>query len=337
MPLFRQEVSLYAAMPGIAAIYGRQVLGTLDERVGRQKEALAEGDADPDAVSTGTWGRLIGFSGHQDGHPLGVYGGGPEFDYTFGAVQIGQDLYSKEYENGQRDNAGLYLAVGQGELDVEHNLFGIRTFKAGENSFDAVSLGGYWTRFGATGWYLDGVVQATWYDMEMTARRGLKDGETDAFGIATSLEGGYPFDLGSGWLVEPQAQLVYQAINVDGFNDGAADIRFDDEDSLAGRIGAKLSRSWTVGGEGGSPREFTVWGRADLWHEFLGDPVTEFSSAIGFIPFTADLGGSWGRVGIGGAFELSSSTTLYGNVNYEHAFDGDAYAWDGKVGLKIKW
>ena len=78
-------------------------------------------------------------------------------------------------------------------------------------------------------------------------------------------------------------------------------------------------------------------GRADVWHEFLGDPVTEFSSAIGFIPFTTDLGGSWGRLGIGGALELSESTTLYGNINHEHAFDGDAYAWDGKIGLKVKW
>ena len=205
-----------------------------------------------------------------------------------------------------------------------------------------MSLGGYWTRFGASGWYLDGVVQATWYDMEMTARRGLREGETDAFGVATSLEGGYPFDLGDGWLLEPQAQLVYQAINVNEFNDGAADVRFDDEDLLAGRIGAKLSRSWAAGDEnassgGAPPREFTLWGRADVWHEFLGDPVTEFSSAIGFIPFTTDLGGSWGRLGIGGALELSESTTLYGNINHEHAFDGDAYAWDGKIGLKVKW
>ena len=24
-------------------------------------------------------------------------------------------------------------------------------------------------------------------------------------------------------------------------------------------------------------------------------------------------------------------------VDYEQAFEGDAYAWDGKIGLKMKW
>ena len=99
--------------------------------------------------------------------PVGIYGGGPAFDYDFGALQTGLDLYRNEYENGQRDNAGLYLAVGQGSAEVEHNLLG-RTFKGGEDDFDAVSVGGYWTRFGENNWYLDGVVQGTWYDMDMT-------------------------------------------------------------------------------------------------------------------------------------------------------------------------
>ena len=328
----------------MAAIYGRHLIGTFDERVGRDAPSIAEGDADPDALTRGTWGRLIGFSGHNEGDPLGIYGGGPSFDYTFGAVQVGLDLYSVEHQNGHLDNAGVYLAVGHGTSDVEHNLLGF-TFKGGEDSFNAVSLGGYWTHFGPEGWYLDGVVQATRYDMDMTARRGLRSGETDAWGLAASLEGGYPFDFGNGWQFEPQAQLVYQALDISAFNDGAADVRFSDEDSLAGRVGAKLSRTWAVGGEdyssgndaGAPPRQFTIWGRADLWSEFLGAPVTEFSSATGFIPFTANLGDNWARLGIGGSFELTDSTTLYGNVNYETDFNNASYAWDGKIGLKVKW
>jgi hypothetical protein len=33
--------------------------------------------------------------------------------------------------------------------------------------------------------------------------------------------------------------------------------------------------------------------RPNLWYEYLGNPKTEFSSADGFIPFRADLGGPW--------------------------------------------
>ena len=109
-----------------------------------------------------------------------------------------------------------------------------------------MSVGGYWTHFGPSDWYLDGVLQATWYDVTMTGRRGLRDGETDGWGLAASLEGGYPFDLGDGWLIEPQAQLIYQAIDLADFNDGAADVRYSDEDSLAGRIGARLARNWDL-------------------------------------------------------------------------------------------
>ena len=90
---------------------------------------------------------LIGYWGHRDGDPVGIYGrDGPAFDFDFGALQTGLDLYRNEYANGQRDNAGLYLAFGHANADVEHNLLG-RTFKGGTDKFDAVSVGGYWTRF----------------------------------------------------------------------------------------------------------------------------------------------------------------------------------------------
>jgi outer membrane autotransporter protein len=332
-PRFRQEVSLYAAMPVMARIYGRKIIDTLHERMGGDAQLLGPGKEN---VHDGAWGRLIGYWGHRDGDPAGILGGGgPEFDYDFGALQTGLDLYRSEYANGQRDNAGLYIAFGRANADVQHNILG-RTFKGGENDFDAVSVGGYWTRFGANNWYLDGVLQGTWYeDMTMTGRRGLRDGETNGFGFAASLEGGYPFQLGGGWQLEPQAQLVYQALDIDDFNDGASDVSYSDTDSLAGRIGARVTQEWDVGGD--AKRKFTFWGRADLWYEFLDDPTTEFSSAAGFIPFTADAGDSWATLGIGAAMQVADSTSIYGNVNYDVAFDGDADAWEGKVGLKVQW
>ena len=139
------------------------------------------------------------------------------------------------------------MAVGSANADVEHSLLG-RTFKGGEDKFNAVTIGGYWTRFGENYWYLDGVLQGTWYDMDMTAARGLRDGDTNGFGLAASLEGGYPFHLGNGWLLGPQAQLVYQALNIDDFYDGAADVSYSDtnwfrrQDWRAG--GARLGRRW---------------------------------------------------------------------------------------------
>lgn len=332
-PNYRQEVSLYTAMPVLAALYGRGLIDTLHERMGGDAQLLPSGDSTrPDRA----WGRLFGQRGERDGDKVGIYGSdGPAFDYQFGAIQAGLDLYRNAHEDGQRDDAGIYLALGKADADVEHNLLGTDTFHAGDDTFTAYSIGGYWTRFGASDWYLDGVVQATWYDMEMTANRGVDDGETDGFGFAASLEGGYPIDLGGDWQLEPQAQLVYQAIDISDFDDGAADVSYSDEDSLAGRLGARLVRQWIGGGD--HPRHMTFWGRADVWHEFLGDPTTEISSATGPVSFTADLGSSWGKLGVGAAMQGSETVTLYGNANYEASFDGDTEAWEGKFGLKANW
>jgi outer membrane autotransporter protein len=335
-------------MPVAAAIYARNLLSTLHERMGGDAEML---DAVPQGSSDGTpdgaWSRIIGFWGHHDGDPRGIYGGEPEFDYRFGALQLGADLFRMEdLQDGSRDNAGLYAAFGHGQLDVTHNLLG-RTFKGGDDTLDAWSIGGYWTHFGPSGWYVDGILQGTWYDVSMTGARGLRDGETNGLGFAASIEGGYPFDLGQGWVIEPQAQLVYQALDFDDFNDGAADVRYSDLDSLAGRVGAWLARSWDLeeaqgdgpgSGDGPAPvRSASAWLRVDVWHEFLGQPTTAFSSANGFVPFTSDLQGSWVKVGLGGSWDMTEAATVHGNVNYDVTFDGDAQAWEGKLGFKVKW
>ncbi|MBB3149934.1 T5SS/PEP-CTERM-associated repeat protein/autotransporter-associated beta strand protein [Phyllobacterium trifolii] len=46
VPRFRQEVSLYAAMPVLAPIYGRQIIGTLHERMGGDAQLLGPGRQD---------------------------------------------------------------------------------------------------------------------------------------------------------------------------------------------------------------------------------------------------------------------------------------------------
>jgi outer membrane autotransporter protein len=324
----------------MAAIYGRHLIDTLHERMGDENHLL--GDLSDQTLFNGVWGRGIGRWGHRDGAPSGIYGGGPEFDYRFGAVQLGMDLYRSEGDDGARYHAGLYVAYGNGDTDVTHNVLE-RTFDAGTDRFNAFSVGGYWTRFGENGWYVDGVLQGTWYDVttqsHRTTRFGFPDQDVDGFGVAVSLESGYPFDLGDGWQLEPQAQVVWQTITVDDFNDGAADIRYDNTNSLAGRFGARVARTWES--EGATPLEpaqlSTVWGRVNLWHEFAAEARTEISSAEGYVPFSSGLDETWIEFGIGGTRQLLRKTSLYGNVNFSTTFDGDNYAWTGKVGVRVNW
>ena len=316
----------------MAALYGTRIIDTLHERVGEEEQLRGRADLSQ-GYANGVWGRILGHHGERDGD--GILGSGPSFDYDFFAFQAGLDVYRSEHEDGSRDHGGVYFAIGHGDGDVEHSLPNLRV-RGGSNEFDGYTIGGYWTHFGPSGWYLDGVLQGTWYDFTAKPRRFLET-DTEGFGLAASLETGYPFHLGSGIVLEPQAQLIYQTLNISHAQDIASVIRFRDDDFLTGRIGARLAKTWALDENVPQPRLITGWLRANLWHEFLGDSKTEFSSQIGFVPFRADLGGTWAELGAGVSAQITRSASLYANANYQTSFDGDRHAYEGKVGVRVNW
>ncbi len=342
-PNFRPETSLYSAIPSMALLYGRNLLDTLHERVGDEFNERftptsaaynAYTKAPPSNAATPHvgWGRIFGMNGTQHGDTLGVLGsstGGPGFDYTFLGLQAGIDLYRQDRPDGSRDYAGAYFAIGGNQGRVSHF-----DGRLGDSDFAAYSLGGYWTHFGSVGWYIDTILQGTIYDIASSANRGLPTFKTVGQGIAASIEGGYPLRFASGYFIEPQAQLVFQTININDANDIAAQIRFSGVSALAGRIGARFGRTWAID-EG--PRTITAWIRPNLWNEFQGNPTTSFSSATGFIPFHADLGGLWGEINAGISGQVTSAATLYANGSYQSRFDGGGFAYNGKVGLRVNW
>jgi outer membrane autotransporter protein len=334
IPHYRVETSVYAALPSLALQYGHNLLDSLHERVGEEEDIRGRADLNNWAPKTGAWARVLATRGQQNGDARGIYGDGPEYNYDFFGLQVGQDLFRKEHDGGSRDHAGLYFAYGHGDSDVTH-FDGAH----GRNQFGAYTLGGYWTHFGPNGWYTDAIVQGSYYDTTSTANTRLPDLTTHGAGFAASLEGGKPFRFGHGYFIEPQAQLTYQTINFADASDSAARVSFSDADSLVGRIGARFGHDWDLKRE----RQLTVWLRPNLWREFRGNPITEFSSADGPVPFHSDLGGTWGEinVGISGQATPLSSTrctaSLFANISYNRSFDGDGDAWTGKAGLRFSW
>lgn len=359
LPNYRRETSLYAALPAMGLIYGRTIIDSLHERIGEQRPLVPPPVTEeraiwcknpesgyrctttvrlPDSeiaarrsIASLGWARIIGTHGNQDAGPLGIFRGGPNFDYDIFALQAGLDLYRGVNADGSRDHAGFYGAIGRLRGDVRH----FDGINAGTNTIDGYSIGAYWTHFGASGWYLDTVVQGTWFDVQADSKRLIKLNR-EGFGFAASLEGGYPIDLGNGWIIEPQAQLIYQTLVNGSGGDGAALVRFSDVDSLAGRIGARLAKGWALD-DGASPRMLTAWLKASLWNEFLGDPKTSFSSATGFIPFRSDLGGAWGEAKIGVDAQLWRNTALHASAGYSIGLDGRSHAFDGRLGVKVTW
>jgi outer membrane autotransporter protein len=325
-PHFRVETSLYAAVPSMALLYGRTVLDTLHERVGEEEDQRRR--PDPEGGKLG-WGRIIGVNGHQSGDTIGVLGSGPSYNYTFLGLQAGTDVYRHDGPDGSRDQAGVYFAIGGDQGRVTH-FDGSR----GDSNFNAYTLGGYWTHFGPNGWYTDAIVQGTAYDINSSANRFLPALRTGGRGVAASVEGGYPFKFAGGYFIEPQAQLVYQNVDIFDASDIAAQIHFSDVNSLAARIGARFGRTWAIEN---TPQTITAWIRPNLWNEFLGNPITAFSSETGFVPFHADLRGLWGEINVGVSGQVTSSTTLYANASYSSRFDGGGFAYTGKAGVRVMW
>ena len=108
---------------------------------------------------------------------------------------------------------------------------------------------------------------------------------------------------------------------------------------MAGRIGARISRTWAV--EEATTTEparlATVWGRINLWHEFTAKAQVDISSATGFVPFKSDLEETWIEIGGGATRQITKNMSLYGNVSYSTTFNADNYAWNGKLGMRVNW
>jgi len=209
---------------------------------------------------------------------------------------------------------------------------------AGRDHLAGYSVGAYWTHYGAWGWYLDGIVQGTRYDLKGESTR-LPALDTDGWGFAASLEGGYPFKL-FGLTTEPQAQVVYQTVSLAGASDIAAQVRFDDIESLAGRVGVRFASTWRMPDGLWGPMQTglaTAWFRPSYWREFSGDPRTLFSSETGFVPFRGNLGEDWVELNAGITLQVDRTTSLYASGSYQIDLDGQGEGWDGKVGLRVNW
>lgn len=311
---FRPEAGLYKFNPAFAVVYGSAILDTLHERRGEQREQAA-------------WGRVVDQHGHKT---CSDRIGSPETDYNLYAVQFGSDLYGREGSDGASDLAGIYGAIGRVGSDVD-----VFSKFAGTNRLNGYSIGGYWTHYGAGGWYLDAVLQGTMYDLDSASVRPFSL-STDGFGFAASLEAGYPIGLGDGWIAEPQAQMVYQTINIADASDGAATISASDDESLVARMGLRVAKTWKPELNSNAPTLMTAWLRTSISNEFLGVPETTFSGTVP-ATFVVDLSGPSVTIDAGLDAKIANNVSLFAAASYQTSFNGMAWAASGKVGLNVTW
>ncbi|WP_333681490.1 autotransporter outer membrane beta-barrel domain-containing protein, partial [Dyella sp.] len=326
VPLYRQEVSLYTAIPSMALSYGQGLMDSLQERTG---DGVLQAD---NANGASSWGRVIAQHDSRHGGSLGIYGNkGPSYNDDMFAVQAGVDLYRGQHDNGT-DIAGVYLALGQIAGDVRH----FNGINAGHDQLQNVTLGGYWTHLATAGWYTDLVVQGTAYNIKASSTR-MAPLKTEGRGVGASLEGGYPIALRNGWMFVPQAQLVYQAASINDASDAASSVYFDNANSLAGRVGTEARKTWTLGNDTAQPKLISTWLRVDLWREFMANPGVAFSTPTTPVSFHSNLEGSWVGLRAGLSSQLARNVFVYANVGYDFGIDNHGDGYGGKAGIRINW
>ncbi|MCA0003435.1 autotransporter outer membrane beta-barrel domain-containing protein [Mesorhizobium sp. B264B2A] len=259
--LYRVEVPVYSAVPPVAEHLAMTTLGTFHERRGEQS-LLSNTELSP------VWGRIFG----QDAK-MGWSGTvSPSFDGTLFGFQGGFDVFGQETASGGVDRAGLFIAYATMNGDVRGQALGQNDLGVGDIDLGGTSVGGYWTRIGPGGWYLDGVVMATFFSGDATSTRDIGI-DVKGTGVTASLEGGYPIALAQGWTLEPQAQLIWQHLSLDDAEDRFASVSFDLDDNVTGRLGLRLQGETTLNGTALQP-----YLKANLWHGFGGTDHVNFDT-----------------------------------------------------------
>lgn len=150
---------------------------------------------------------------------------------------------------------------------------------------------------------------------------GKVTGEYNNNVYSISGEWGNKYELENNWYFEPQGQLQYAYITgADYKTSQGTDVSVKEMDSLIARIGFRIGKD--IGKE---ERKSTIYLKANVLHEFLGDQDVIASDAttadIGALKQSYDHSGTWYNIGIGISTMLSDNSYAY--VDYERSFGND--------------
>ena len=264
----------------------------LNKRLGEARYFNSEDDQ-------GMWVRLrhdrIGHSG--------------EFRSQNTMYELGYDV-KQPCDNGER-RIGMAIDYMDGSTSYSNIM--------GEGETKRYGLWLYDTWLGDKGHYTDYVLKWGHLDNDFDIRD--KDSLMNITGdysnnvFSASAEYGKKNDMGNGWYFEPQAQLQLARVTGADYTTSGQDtkVSVDGINSLIGRAGFRLGRDLN--------ENSTVYIKADLLHEFLGDQTITATDATGTLREEYENEGTWYDVGFGFATALGNNS--YAFMDFEKSFGND--------------
>ncbi|WFU69609.1 autotransporter outer membrane beta-barrel domain-containing protein [Bradyrhizobium sp. CB2312] len=346
-PIIGPELATYGVVQPVARQMGLSTLGTLHERVGDASADAACLNATPDGGAitkappvpyncrSAVWGRLFGQ--RIDNHYQAF--ADPRATGQVAGIQTGIDVWRGSLVPSHSDTVGLYFAYGNGNVSVD----GVVTNAAatayvlqhtGSVNLNAYSFGGYWTHYGPTGWYIDAVLQGSFYNGNAATQfANLPIGGT---GFTSSLEAGYPIPLswfGPRLVLEPEGQIIWQRLSFDDANDGLGPVGLGTTSGASGRLG--LRGKWTINDLDG--RVWQPYVLANVWRDWGAKAITMYGpDAVPLVERATRLEFAGGL-----SAKLLPGLSLYAQAGYQFAVSGtDGGRRDGvrgNLGVHYSW
>lgn len=176
----------------------------------------------------------------------------------------------------------------------------------------------YDTWLGEKGHYTDYIVK--WghlsNDFDIRDKDSLENitGDYSNNVFSVSAEYGKKNDMGNNWYFEPQAQLqLARVTGADYVTTQGSKVNVDGINSLIGRAGFRIGRDMD--------ENSTVYLKADLLHEFMGDQTVTAADATGTLREEFENKGTWYDVGFG--FVAKMSKNSYAFMDFEKSFGND--------------
>ena len=330
-PIIGPELATDGVVQPIARQMGLQTLGTLHQRIG-DTLTLANTGGEGAGVARSDWARFFGEGFNKSYQAFAD----PRASGWMGGFQGGVDLLRSSFLPGHRDVAGVYLAFANSDINVNGLVTnaaatGYVQSRTGTLGLNGYSAGGYWTHYGPTGWYLDLVLQGTYYNGNAITQ--FANLPINGSGFISSLEGGYPIPLplGPRFVLEPQAQIIWQQVAFNQANDGLGPVGLGTTSGPTGRVG--LRGMWTIDGYNGQVWQPYV--RANLWRDWGAEATTLFGiDPVPLIEQATRLEFAGGVTAL-----LGRGVSLYAQAGYQFGLDGAFIrnGVQGDIGLRFVW
>ena len=243
-------------------------------------------------------------------------------------TQIGYDK-SYSMENGI-EHRGIAFEYGKGDMKYKE--------LKGNTDTDKYILTLYKTKVRDNKVYTDYTLRGGAISNDFTVygrETGAKvTGKYKNMVLGAGTEVGKRYELDKNWYIEPQAQLQYTYINsTDYTTNQMTKVDLDEIHSLIGRAGIKLGHDSYKGNK----KDNTVYVKADINHEFLGEQNVKAKDETGRLDKTYKNNETWVEIGIGASKKITPDLNVYADVEKQLGSNKDNKNWQVNVGFRYKF